>query len=69
MGVYNDSKDLIDIGAYKKGSNAVIDYAVSLHVPIEVFLKQRVEEYSSFEETESRLHGLFEEVPSGQWSG
>lgn len=69
MGVYNDSKDLIDIGAYKKGSNAVIDYAVSLHVPIEDFLKQRVEEYSSFEETESRLHGLFEEVPSGQWSG
>jgi len=47
----------------------VIDYAVSLHVPIEDFLKQRVEEYSSFEETESRLHGLFEEVPSGQWSG
>lgn len=47
----------------------MIDYAVSLHVPIEDFLKQRVEEYSSFEETESRLHGLFEEVPSGQWSG
>ena len=69
MGVYNNSKDLIDIGAYKKGSNAVIDYAVSLHVPIEDFLKQRVEEFSSFEETEQKLHNLFADIPNGQWAG
>ena len=62
-------KDLIDIGAYKKGSNAVIDYAVSLHVPIEDFLKQRVEEFSSFEETEQKLHNLFADIPNGQWAG
>ena len=47
----------------------MIDYAVSLHVPIEDFLKQRVEEFSSFEETEQKLHNLFADIPNGQWAG
>ncbi len=42
MSVYNDAKDLIEIGAYKAGTNAVIDYAVSLHHPITDFLQQRL---------------------------
>ncbi|KRL99162.1 flagellar protein export ATPase FliI [Liquorilactobacillus satsumensis] len=61
MSVYNDAKDLIEIGAYKAGTNAVIDYAVSLHHPITDFLQQRVDEYSDFAQTREQLHQLFSE--------
>ncbi|MFT8556780.1 FliI/YscN family ATPase [Liquorilactobacillus hordei] len=59
--VYADAKDLIDIGAYKNGANPVIDYAVSLHHPIEDFLCQSVDEYETFAETEGKLHQLFDQ--------
>ncbi|EJF02198.1 flagellar protein export ATPase FliI [Liquorilactobacillus mali] len=59
--VYADAKDLIDIGAYKNGANPVIDYAVSLHHPIEDFLCQSVDEYETFDETEGKLHQLFDQ--------
>ncbi|KRL37568.1 flagellar protein export ATPase FliI [Liquorilactobacillus uvarum] len=64
MSVYADSKDLIDIGAYKAGSNAVIDYAISLHHPIDDFLCQKVDEHSTYEQTLSQLDGLFSDVTS-----
>jgi len=56
---YADAKDLIDIGAYKSGTNPVIDYAVQLHKPIDDFLQQAVDEFSSFTDTEERLQQLF----------
>lgn len=56
---YADAKDLIDIGAYKNGSNPVIDYAIQLHQPIDDFLRQSVDEFASFEETEEKLQQLF----------
>ena len=56
---YTDAKDLIDIGAYKSGTNPVIDYAVQLHKPIDDFLQQAVDEFSSFTDTEERLQQLF----------
>lgn len=59
--VYADAKDLIDIGAYKNGANPVIDYAVSLHHPIEDFLCQSVDEYETFDETKAKLHYLFDQ--------
>ena len=59
LAVYADAKDLIDIGAYKAGSNAVIDYAISLNHPIDDFLKQRVDESADFEQTTDQLHQLF----------
>lgn len=56
---YADAKDLIDIGAYKSGTNPVIDYAVQLHKPIDDFLQQAVDEFSSFTATEEKLQQLF----------
>ena len=40
MAVYNDAKDLIDIGAYKKGSDKKIDTAIESIDEINKFLKQ-----------------------------
>ena len=60
MAVYAESKDLIDVGAYRKGSNPKIDRAIQLHPPINNFLKQRVEEHQPFSETVQSLHRLFQ---------
>lgn len=51
MATYRDAEDLINIGAYKKGSNPKIDKAVDHNEKIELFLKQKVMEKISFEQT------------------
>lgn len=59
MTVYANAKDLLDVGAYKSGTNAIIDYAVSLHHPTDIFLCQQVEEFSPYQETLKKLLDLF----------
>ena len=44
LAVYGRSEDLINIGAYAKGSNPQIDRAIALNNPINEFLKQDVTE-------------------------
>lgn len=44
LGVYRKNQDLINIGAYPAGSNAVIDRAIALHEPLNNFLRQGVSE-------------------------
>jgi flagellum-specific ATP synthase len=58
MATYKEAEDLINIGAYKSGTNAKIDQAIRLEEPIQRMLKQSVEESSSFEEAEELLMGL-----------
>lgn len=61
MALYAESKDLIDVGAYRSGSNAQTDRAIRLNQPIKHFLKQRVEEEWQLEDTIDALHSLFEQ--------
>ncbi len=42
MAVYSESEDMINVGAYQKGSNPAIDEAISHHDRIETFLNQEV---------------------------
>lgn len=51
MALYRESEDLINIGAYQKGSNPEVDRAISLIGRINDFLRQGMNEYSNFEET------------------
>lgn len=51
MSVYRDAEDLINIGAYVKGSNKAIDRAIDKIENIRSFLCQGVHEKVSFEET------------------
>lgn len=48
LAVYKEAEDLINIGAYKQGSNPRIDRAVKQIEHIYAFLKQRVEEKTDF---------------------
>lgn len=60
MATYNEAEDLINIGAYKRGSNASIDYAIDKIDAVNQFLRQDVDEKVAFEESVERLKALFE---------
>ncbi len=61
MATYNEAEDLINIGAYKRGSNASIDYAIEKIDAVNQFLCQDVYEKIAFEESVERLKALFED--------
>jgi flagellum-specific ATP synthase len=59
LATYREAEDLINIGAYVKGSNPKIDYAQSKVDDVNGFLVQRIEEKSDFSLSLSRLDELF----------
>lgn len=59
MATYNEAEDLINIGAYKSGSNSSIDFAISKIDAVNQFLCQAVEERFTFEESVEMLEELF----------
>ncbi len=60
LAVYNEAEDLVNIGAYKKGSNKEIDYAIEKIDRINQFLCQGVYEKFSFEEEVDMLKEIFD---------
>ena len=58
MSVYNQAEDLINIGAYVRGSNPKIDQAVAVHEKIQAFLRQGINDGGSFDETRSQMHSI-----------
>ncbi|MEC1446088.1 flagellar protein export ATPase FliI [Bacillus haynesii] len=58
LSIYQNSEDLINIGAYKKGSSREIDEAIQFHPKLISFLKQEVDEAASLEESISLLKSL-----------
>jgi flagellum-specific ATP synthase len=59
MATYKDSEDLINIGAYVKGSSKKIDMAITYNESIEKFLKQGVKEHTNFKDSLVALKGIF----------
>jgi flagellum-specific ATP synthase len=58
---YKEAEDLINIGAYVRGSNPRIDYALSkINMMIE-FLKQPIEERASLAQGEAILQQMFQD--------
>jgi flagellum-specific ATP synthase len=55
LATHKKSEDLINIGAYKRGTNKRIDAAVDRHDVIAAFLKQRPEECATLAATRARL--------------
>ncbi len=60
LATYKEAEDLINIGAYVKGSNPQIDHALSKINLLRNFLKQDMNEKAIFEETVSRLNQIIE---------
>ncbi|MDT2833684.1 flagellar protein export ATPase FliI [Vagococcus carniphilus] len=59
LAAYAEAKDLIDIGAYKLGTNPKVDQAIQLNEEIKSFLKQNVDEPSTYTETVESLNRVF----------
>ncbi len=55
VATYTESEDLINIGAYVKGSNQKIDKAIAMIQPIREFLKQKIEEKTTFDDNLKKL--------------
>lgn len=59
LATYEAQKDLILIGAYKKGSDQKTDYAISKIEAVNKFLKQGTHEFMTSDEAVQRLKQLF----------
>lgn len=60
LATYTEAEDLINIGAYKSGSNKNIDYAISYIDRVNDFLMQDVNEKFEFKDIVENLSEMFE---------
>lgn len=58
MANYKENEDLINIGAYSKGTNPKIDYAISKIDKINDFLKQGTHEKSNYDENIKKVKSI-----------
>ncbi|MCX7715736.1 MAG: flagellar protein export ATPase FliI [Clostridia bacterium] len=58
MAIYKNAEDLINIGAYKNGSNPEIDEAIGVNKDIEKLLRQKIDEAFDFEQTIDMLKSI-----------
>lgn len=61
LATYNEAEDLINIGAYKSGSNPKIDYAIAKIDAVNEFLLQDVNDKFDYEQAVDMLRELFAE--------
>lgn len=61
LATYNEAEDLINIGAYKSGSNKEIDDAIEKISAVNSFLRQNTDEKFEFNEVVGLLEHIFEE--------
>ena len=58
VATYREAEDLINIGAYAKGSNPKIDFAISVNDKVDSFLKQGIFESAAFDDTRQGVINL-----------
>ena len=61
LATYSEAEDLINIGAYKNGSNPDIDYAIRKNKEVNEFLCQDTEEKFAFDEEVELLKKVFDD--------
>ncbi len=62
MAIHKEASDMIEIGAYQKGSNPKIDRAVQAVDPIRTFLRQRTDERTALPEALVRASQLLQQT-------
>jgi flagellum-specific ATP synthase len=65
LATYKKAEDLINIGAYVRGSNPEIDYAISMIDRVNGFLKQDIHEKIDFRQTIDQMRVLCAGTPKG----
>lgn len=64
LATYRDAEDLINIGAYRAGSNPGIDFAIEKIEAVNAFLRQGTEEKFQFDDIVQKMKDIFEESDS-----
>jgi len=62
MSVFNDSEDLINIGAYSKGSNPNVDIAIQFMPIINQLLRQNIDETTELKETLEFIEAIYNKI-------
>jgi len=58
MAIYADAEDMVNLGAYVRGTNPQLDQAIALHAEVEKFLIQPVDDKSDMKSILDRVHAL-----------
>lgn len=61
LATYSEQEDLINIGAYKNGTNPKIDLAMKYYEPVNAFLRQRMDEKSDLKQTMEGMKKIFKD--------
>jgi flagellum-specific ATP synthase len=59
MAYYTEAEDLINIGAYAKGSNPQIDEAISYIEPVRAFLRQAIGDKIDLKQCVDMMKAIF----------
>jgi hypothetical protein len=58
MAIYKQAEDIINIGAYAKGSNPKIDQAIGVHDRITSYLRQKIDDPSTLADSMGMIHSI-----------
>jgi flagellum-specific ATP synthase len=61
LAVYREHEDLISVGAYRKGSNKLVDVAIEMQSDINRYLRQVVSQPATLEQTSDELTKLYQQ--------
>lgn len=64
LATYTEAEDLINIGAYKKGSNKEIDYSLEKIGQVNAYLQQGMYDKYTFDEEQTLLQDIFQAEPT-----
>jgi flagellum-specific ATP synthase len=60
MATYKKVEDMVNLGAYKEGSNPKADYAIKMYDKLRTYLRQGMNERRDFADSLQGLYSLFE---------
>jgi flagellum-specific ATP synthase len=63
--IYQRNRDLINIGAYERGSDADIDLAIALKPDMDRFLQQAISERRSLQQSINELDAVLQNAADG----
>jgi flagellum-specific ATP synthase len=63
LAVHRAKEDLISVGAYAVGTDALVDYAIAKQPALDAFLRQTAAEHCDAETTDARLLELMADRP------
>ena len=62
---YEKNRDLIAVGAYRKGADATIDYAISKFPKLQQYMQQGAKDKATLVDSKQQLFGLVGEEKVG----